>query len=76
MSSLHDRQSLCLTALENLPDSNVRRRAVLRAAIEVLPDNDPLRQHAFVLLKLLDTFDAEQKELPLNIDPKGDGDAQ
>jgi hypothetical protein len=73
MSSISDLQILCITALEHLPDSNLRRRAVLRAAIEMLPANDAIRQHAFVLLKLLDTFDAEQRELPFNKAGDGDG---
>lgn len=60
------RQRVCLWALENLPDSNKERREVLIGIIEILPkSDDEVRAKAFYLLTLMDTFDAEQKQLPL-----------
>ena len=66
-------QRLCLHTLETLPDSSMKRRDILECVRCVLPKGDDLRNRAHLMLRIMDQFEDQQKQLRLDFDLEGGG---
>lgn len=56
-------QYLCQHALRTLPDSVIRRRAILRGIRELLPREDETRVEAGLLLFRLEAMETQVREI-------------
>jgi hypothetical protein len=60
------RDFLCVHQIEHLPDSSELRRKLLEGVIDALPREHRIRAVAFLMLKHLNDFDREQRQLALD----------
>jgi hypothetical protein len=74
--SLSPKRTLCLHALQTLPDSSSQRRLILDGIRQVLGPGDEIRQKARGMLQLMEQFEKEQRELPFEGGVDGDGDGK